>query len=104
MEALDVIIKLLLGVLGIFISFSLASFRKSVEHLQTTDEKLERRVNGIEVKLGEKYVTRQEVADGNKEMRNDIRAMRNEIVDKLNSIEGHVQGRIDRLAETKANK
>lgn len=104
METGEIIGQFLLGCLGILLTYYLSALRRTVEALQKTDERLESRLNQIEVRMAEKYLTKEEAAMANRDMREDLKSLRNEIIDKLTGIENYLLRRIDTISDKKADK
>jgi hypothetical protein len=67
--------------------------RKSIDKLQENDEGLANRIQRLEVKVAENYIQRGEVT-----------VSLNSIVTKLDRIEARMDGRIEQLEASKADK
>jgi len=71
--------------------------RGAIDSLKAADDRLESRLSTLEVNVASKYVTRQEVSDANRDMRQDLRQMRDELLGELRWIK-------TRLGELDAGK
>jgi cell division protein ZapA (FtsZ GTPase activity inhibitor) len=96
-----------LAILGIVIAHTLSSLRSSIDALRSEDKALHRRIDEKSNELASRlqyveqnFVTRPEIAAGQRDMRQDIQGMETKILDQLRLIHQDIAI----LNRTKADK
>ena len=90
MELVTWLPQIVIGVIGLFVTHSLIGLRRSMDFLREADDRMSKRITDLEVSVASKYITRAEISESQKDLRADIRTLRNELINEFKGINAHL--------------